>query len=151
MANLGTQAAEPMTQGRRLRWLALTAIAGAALFLLWWVDPRQVAVPLCWFHRMTGLHCPGCGATRATHELLHGRLSSALRDNALWVFSLPLVLYAVASETRRRVWGRTLWGDPLRNPQFLALIAAAALVFGVLRNIPCAPFNLLIPHAGGPG
>ena len=141
-----TQPAEPIGGRRCAPWLALAAVlAGAVLFLLWQVDPRQVAVPLCVFHQATGLHCPGCGATRATHELLHGRLLSALQDNALWVLSLPVVLYGAASETQRRVWGRALPGDLARRPGLLLLIATVALVFGVLRNVPCSPFDLLVP------
>jgi hypothetical protein len=135
------------SSGRRhAAWLAAVAVgAGGVLFLLWWVDPQQAALPLCALHQATGLHCPGCGATRATHELLHGRLLWALRDNALWVLSLPLVLYAAASEIRRRVWGRTLPGDLLRRPRLLAVMVAAAVVFGVLRTIPWSPFDLLAP------
>jgi len=146
MTNDIAQLAETPPRPRHAWWLVPVAIlAGAVLFLLWWVDPRQVALPLCALHQMTGLHCPGCGATRATHELLHGHLLPALRDNALWVLSLPLVLYAVASETRRTVWGRALWGDPARRPRLFALIVAVAVVFGVLRNVPCSPFDLLAP------
>ena len=140
------QLAERVPGQRRAWWLCGAALlVGAVLVLLWWVDPRQVAVPLCVFHQVTGLHCPGCGATRATHDLLHGRLLSALQQNALWILSLPLVLYAVASEARRAVWGRTLRGDLIRNPRFFALIVALALVFAVLRNVPFFPLDLLAP------
>jgi hypothetical protein len=146
MANDSAQLAEPSGRLRHASWLVpLVVLASAALILLWWFDPRQVAVPLCALHQVTGLHCPGCGATRATHELLHGRLLSALQNNALWVLSLPLVLYTVACETRRRIWGRELWGDPLRKPRLIALFVAAAVIFGVLRNVPCVPFTLLAP------
>lgn len=146
MPKNAAQLAEPRPGPRRAPWLVPVAmLGGGVLLLLWWVDPRQVAVPLCVLHQATGLHCPGCGATRATHELLHGRLFSALQDNALWVLSLPVVLYGVASETRRILRGRALPGDLLRRPRLLFLIAAVALVFGVLRNIPCFPFSMLAP------
>ena len=141
-----TQSPEPICGRRRASWLPpLAVLAAAALILLWWFDPRQAVVPLCAFRHATGLHCPGCGATRATHDLLHGRLLAALQDNALWILSLPLVFYTVACETRREIWGRALWGDPLRKPRLIALFVAAALIFGVLRNLPCAPFTLLVP------
>lgn len=141
------QLAQRSAARRGSLWLLAVGMLGGGmlLLLLWLVDPRQVALPLCILHQATGLHCPGCGATRATHELLHGRLLSALQDNALWVLSLPVVLYGAASETQRRVWGRALPGDLARRPGLLLLIATVALVFGVLRNVPCSPFDLLVP------
>ena len=126
--------------------LALVGVLVAGLlWLLWWIDPRQVAVPLCSFHQLTGLHCPGCGVTRATHELLHGRLISALRHNALWILTLPLAVYAVASETRYLLRGRPLWGNPTRDRWFLTAIVMIVVLFSVLRNVPLGPFCLLAP------
>ncbi|OHB72576.1 MAG: hypothetical protein A2V70_19190 [Planctomycetes bacterium RBG_13_63_9] len=127
-------------------WLALpAALGGVALCWLWWVDPRQLALPLCMFHHLTGLHCPGCGAIRATHELLNGRLLAAMHYNVLWVLALPPVLYAAASETRRFVLGRPLPGNPIGRPWFLITLAALAVLFGLLRNVPGYPFELLAP------
>ncbi len=148
-------------------WLVLAGVLlGVALFLLWRFDPGRAAWPICAFHATTGLDCPGCGGIRATHELLHGRLLSALRHNAFWVLLLPLVFYAVLSETLRAVRGgwlgqseavpqasgtRTLpSGAPLRfapatQPWFYLAIALFAVIFGLLRNVPWYPFTLLVP------
>jgi hypothetical protein len=133
---------------RRCRvWPAVLAatLAAAGLFLLWRFDPRAAAVPICGLYRTTGLYCPGCGATRATHDLLHGHVLLAMHNNALWVLGLPVFLYAVASETRRMYFGRPLPGDPLRNRRFLVCLALVTLVFGVLRNIGVEPCTLLAP------
>ena len=122
-----------------------TLTFGTLLLLLWWFDPRQLALPLCGFHTMTGLHCPGCGITRATHELLHGRCFAALHQNALWVLALPLIVYAVMSEVRYLVWGWPLLGNPARRPWLLVGFGVAAFVFAVARNVPWYPLNLLAP------
>ncbi|MGO8690022.1 MAG: DUF2752 domain-containing protein [Thermoguttaceae bacterium] len=139
---------EPAMNDRMARVCLLTALGTAALVALaalWWVDPAGLHLPLCQLHTMTGLHCPGCGAVRATHELLHGHLLSALHDNALWVAVLPVGMYAGLSEWRRRRWGRPLCGDLSRRRWPLVVLAVAAVLFFVLRNVPVYPFWLLAP------
>jgi len=137
------QAVDTRRQARRLAELAL--VIGALLALLWWLDPARAFVPVCAFHAITGLHCPGCGATRATHELLNGRLLAALQYNALWIVSLPIWLYAGASQARRYVYGRLLPADPTQKRWTFVILVAAALAFGLLRNLPVWPLDLLAP------
>lgn len=132
--------------GARLRRVGLLAVVAALpVWLLWWIDPRQARVPFCGFHTMTGLHCPGCGATRATHELLHGQVAAALSDNALWVVLAPLVLYWAVSQGLHYVCGRRLPWDLLRSRWFFGLVVVAAVAFGVVRNLPWEPFCRLAP------
>ena len=74
-----------------------TLLAAGALVMiavgvmLFWFNPAQHRFyPFCFFHQLTGLQCPGCGGTRALHQLLHGNVAVALHLNALLVISLPL-------------------------------------------------------------
>jgi hypothetical protein len=123
----------------------LLALAAMMLAALWWVDPGELQLPLCGMYRMTGLHCPGCGATRATHALLHARLGEAMHQNVLFVLCLPVAGYAAISEWRRRRTGRPLPGDLSRRSTLFVLIAVLAIVFFVLRNLPWYPLTLLAP------
>ena len=90
--------------------------------------------PVCQFHRLTGLNCPGCGGTRALYALLHGDVATALRDNALLVAGLAGVgarggWFALNRLRRRRN------GDFFPARWLLPLLVVMA-VFGVLRNLP---------------
>jgi uncharacterized membrane protein YhdT len=114
----------------------LAVLATTLLVLLWWFNPAEIGVPLCLFHAMTGLKCPGCGVMRATHELLHLRLGAAWRQNALWVLSLPLVAYLVVSELRVCSGGSPLPGNLPRRRWFWLSAIAVAMVFFVVRNVP---------------
>jgi hypothetical protein len=139
------RAADPPHARRRWQAGGLASVLGIALGLLWWFDPAKSPVPLCSLHALTGLDCPGCGTLRATHELLHGRLLSALRDNALWTLSLPLVLYLGVSELHAAAGRRPLPGDVTHKPWFWIGVAIMATVFFVLRNLPWEPFTWLTP------
>lgn len=109
--------------------------AGAAVYFL--LDPTRVAIfPPCLFHEITGLDCPGCGAQRALHQLLHGNVIAAIRLNAMFVLSLPLLGW---------VGARFLVGYCTNTPvnfrfRWWGLYIAAWIAFGILRNLPIAPF-----------
>jgi hypothetical protein len=90
--------------------------------------------PVCLFHALTGLNCPGCGMTRALYALLHGDLRLALKDNVLFV----LTLAALAIWSARSIF-RKLKNQPVSfnvPPKFLWTFLAIAVVFAVLRNLP---------------
>src|SRR6267143_629459 len=58
--------------------------------ILFFFDPRQYGFyPKCPLYTLTGLHCPGCGALRGLHELMHGHLLVAVRMNSLLFPGLP--------------------------------------------------------------
>ena len=138
--------AEPSPrQGAIWPLIALAVLAAGAALVVWHVDPTQTAIPVCGLYRVAGLHCPGCGATRATHQLLHGQLLLALRCNALWIVLIPVVLYGFASEFRRQLRGQPLPGDLFRRGWFVAALLGVAIVFFVLRNVPAYPLTLLAP------
>jgi len=102
-------------------WL-VAAYAAAVLAL----DPFRAGLPDCPFHAVTGLHCPGCGSTRATYLLLHGDVAGALAMNALVLPALVLVL-----------------AKPLQPKVPPLAVAVTFAAFAVARNV--APFAALAP------
>jgi hypothetical protein len=116
---------------------AVAAVLGAVHLAL--VDPsRPGHYPVCLVLRATGWYCPGCGGLRAGHELLHGRPTAALGQNALVVLLLPVALLAYARWTRDRITGRPSRGEiPVR---WLVLGTVLTVGFGVLRNLPVCSF-----------
>jgi hypothetical protein len=119
---------------------AFVGITGAAV--LFFFNPTKSSFyPICQFHQLTGLYCPGCGATRASYQLLHGNFLAALHDNALFVVSL-------AALAVRGVWflKREIYRQPVRffiPPIALWVFLVVALVFVILRNLPF--FSFLAP------
>jgi hypothetical protein len=119
--------------------IVLSAVAIGAMAVVFFFDPaKNNFYPVCQFHKLTGLNCPGCGATRALFALLHGRFLQALHDNALFVFSLA----AFAIWSAPFVWKKLRHQPASLNlpPKFLWTFLGVAIVFAVLRNLPAFAF-----------
>jgi hypothetical protein len=133
--------------------LALAGASGLALgmLILYRTPPEQNPfAPPCVFHVLTGLHCPGCGATRATHALLHLRVGEAAQKNLLFVATLPFLAFWGGRAVWRWVRGRTPQEPPPLQrsfrPWMVWTFAGVIIAFGVLRNLPWKPFSLLAPQ-----
>ena len=128
----------------------LCACAGLSAFIFA-VDPSRHAVyPQCFFYNATGLYCAGCGATRALHALLHGRILEALHDNALFIIALPVLLFFlgryVLAAWRAEAWPAIHFrsGPIMRWGVTIILVLAA---FMLARNLPGAALEWLRPVA----
>ena len=97
--------------------------------------------PVCLFHKLTGLNCPGCGGTRAAYQLLHGQLLLALRDNALFVLALAGLIVRGAWFAARKLRHRP--ASLAVSPKALWAFLVVAVAFSVLRNLPA--FSFLSP------
>lgn len=130
------------------RRFALAAVAAGvpAVVFVYLRDPETASVPLfrCLWLVATGTWCPGCGLTRAMHDLMHGRLLEALDHNAFGVVLMLLVSIALARPFMRALW-ENVWEAP-RWPRHSAIVLlATSLAWGVARNLPWEPFPLLAP------
>ena len=125
------------------RWVLWGGLAGAVLVvaIVGWVEPRgQFFFPRCWLREHTGLLCPGCGATRALHALLHGDWRQAWALNPLAVLGLPGVAALGIRHLRGVLTGRW-WPNPLGTLWGIGLLVVALGAFGVARNLPFLGFH----------
>ena len=134
-----------MVRTKSMLILVISAVLLAGVVVLFTLDPALHGFyPRCLFHAATGLHCPGCGALRGAHLLLHGHLTEALRMNALVFLFLPVALVFVCWKRHASAGA----GDIRRfvvKPFWLWTALAVAFLFWVLRNLPFYPFTLLAP------
>jgi Protein of unknown function (DUF2752) len=135
------------TFGKHRSLAAGFAAVAAGVITLEVFDPANSRIfPPCPVHYLTGWFCPGCGSLRAIHQLLQGDFRTAWAMNPLTVLLLPFIGYGLASHALFVLTGRSLPRVFLPAAWIRALCAAIVL-FGILRNIPLYPFELLAPGA----
>ena len=123
---------------RKLVWVGVLALL---LLVVGVCFPNELAAlvrevsPGCWFRRLTGLSCPGCGGTRAAGALLRGDVLAAFRYNML----LPLGLLVLAAEYVRllRVYfgRRRDWRESRPYVRSLIIFSWLVLVWAIVRNM----------------
>lgn len=125
--------------------IGIAAVFLPAALYLYTHNPEVIPFIPCILYTTTGLYCPGCGAGRATFSLMHGEICQAFRYNPVMVFVVPLL--AVYFVARALDWVITGGNhvDRFVPDRFLFWLLALILVYGVIRNIPFFPFDLLAP------
>ncbi|MDE6220064.1 MAG: DUF2752 domain-containing protein [Lachnospiraceae bacterium] len=123
-----------MTKKQRTRTvlqeLAMIIILGFIYMGVFLVSGRGIP---CWFNKLTGLKCPGCGMTHAIAQLWTGHIKHALEYNALCVSVLPIaclyILYRavcyVNNDEAFCIWEYVI----------LAILLAVTIGYGIMRNI----------------
>lgn len=126
--------------------LAACTAAASAAAVLFRFDPMAVGFyPRCPLYLLTGLYCPGCGALRAGHALLHGDLATALDFNAVLVLALPALAYVMAARALRWFTGRDVLPTRELTKGEVMAVFWVLLIYGIVRNLPWAPFAVLAP------
>jgi Protein of unknown function (DUF2752) len=117
------------------------AFLGAAAVVFFFNPSTNGFYPVCVFHQLTGLNCPGCGATRSFYALLHGHFQLAVKDNALFIFALGAVAIRGAWFAQRKIFRKP--AGQFFPAKWMWLLLVAAVIFSILRNLPA--FSFLSP------
>ena len=117
-------------------WLFLPA---AAAYLFVFEPGRSGFFPPCPFRALTAFTCPGCGTTRALHQLLHGHIQTAFMLNPLLLIAIPFLVYALLRYSVIVMRGGIPRKNALPAPYIYALFFIV-LSFWIFRNTPFYPF-----------
>ena len=135
------------TRSRGIGWgicLVLLLVGSAVLYQF---DPAQSRFfPRCILYSATGFYCPGCGASRGLHELLHGHYLAAAHLNLLIFVIIPLISVCWLAVRGFR-WERvgSDFSMLLGKPWIIWCAVAFVVAFGIMRNLPFQLFSLLAP------
>jgi Protein of unknown function (DUF2752) len=113
-------------------------VAGAAYLYIFEPGKSGFFLP-CLFRSLTGFTCPGCGATRALHQILHGHFETAFMLNPLFLLAIPLLLFALIRYSVIVMRGGVPRPNALPAPYIYAIFFII-LSFWIFRNTPLYPF-----------
>lgn len=100
--------------------------------------------PRCYFHVITGFHCPGCGSQRATHDFLHLRIGQALKHNVIIVIIAIVILSKAYAMFSKKYFPKYYYNLGQKS-YFTYSIIGIVILYWILRNIPFEPFTHLAP------
>ena len=124
----------PLSPGIFAALVLGATVVGGGLIVYLFNPGTHHFYPVCLFHELTGLNCPGCGMTRALYALLHGNLRLALKDNALFLLALAgLGVWAGQFAVRKLRKQPAKFNVPSTLLWWLLVVM---VLFGVIRNLP---------------
>jgi len=101
-------------------------------------------LPVCILYVETGVHCPGCGLTRASRAMLDFDFVSALHYNPLFTIISPVLVFWFTMELVYWVQKRDY--DFFRpSPKIIWIIFTVVVVWFITRNIPHKAFEWARP------
>jgi hypothetical protein len=125
---------------RRSTVITIWSLLLAGSLYLYLFEPGKTGFfPPCLFRALTGLTCPGCGSTRAMHQIVHGHFAAAFMLNPLFLLAIPFLLYALIRYSVSVMRGEIPRGNRLPASYIYALFAIV-VSFWIFRNTPFYPF-----------
>lgn len=108
---------------------------GIFCMLISHVLPVGFSLPPCYFHKWTGLYCPGCGGTRAVKELLAGHFGGSFYYHPAVPFAGILYLCFMVSHTVEKLSGGRFKTGLKYSDRYLYAVLALILVQCLIKNL----------------
>lgn len=124
----------PLTRRQRTAVVFALALGCAALGIGYAaLVNRGIGIP-CLFHTVTGLHCPGCGISRALTALLRGHFGAFFEYNLLSPLIVLYLLFVGGLATYHYISrGKFAYRSPCKWVDIGMLIAV--LLWWIVRNL----------------
>lgn len=118
--------------------IVLTSILGLGLGYAFLWKAAGISIP-CFFNKVTGFYCPGCGVSRMCLALLSFHIKEAFHYNPMVFCLLPLLVLYALRQCVRYVKG-IKWQMSEWESRVWKILVTVLIIFGVLRNIPGITF-----------
>lgn len=88
----------------------------------------------CFFHKITGLYCPGCGVTRMFNDIISFDFQSAFHDNPVIFCGLPFIIYFLVKYLYYYLLDKHFTPNKIENIILYCYIVIL-IIYGIVRNI----------------
>lgn len=120
------------------------AVASALVVMRLYPPSQHSFYPKCFLYQWTGLHCAGCGGTRAVAALAQGQFLEAFRMNPLLIAGTPVIALLIYYQQRQERRFRRI------IPSISWVIAGVVIFYTIARNIPSPTSSPLAPPVSEP-
>ncbi len=131
-----SESSRPGDWGAWVLLILLTAFAASLVF----IPSGSMPWPDCLIYKHCGLHCPGCGGTRAAKSLAAGDWQAAMKLN---IMIFPILIgsaWTALAFVVNRLTGRTWWSPAKLGVRTMCVLLVILLVFTVIRNLEFGSF-----------
>ena len=112
--------------------LAIVGMLGLILLRIYNPEYENSFFIPCFFYKITGIKCPGCGMTRSLHNLVNGDIKKAIWYN---VMSIPAIVLLIYIGYRYLMY--LLKDEEILNEKMeiiLKVFLVILIIFGISRN-----------------
>lgn len=111
--------------------LGIIGIVGIILVKNFNPDEESFFIP-CMLYKVTGIKCAGCGMTRAMHNLVNGRIQTAIWYNLMIVPGSIVLLYSAYRYIRYLIKDEPIVNKAL--DYILKIFLVILIIFMIVRN-----------------
>ena len=127
-----------MKKPRIIKVILISLLLLILITVWYFLSVKEIISIPCLFHKITGLHCPGCGMSRAIISLMHLNVYQAIRYNALVIILVPGLIIYLIFKIKSYINNQPF---QLKIPNYLIWLALIiTILYGILRNIPLFDF-----------
>lgn len=122
---------------KKMIMLILLVVVGiVSIYVLYYLNSTFNIGLICFFSKITGLYCSGCGMTRAFFSLLELDFYQAIRYNVFSLLLFPTLIICMINYIHCWLFNEKNFIIKKIPNSFFIIIAILLIIYGILRNIP---------------
>lgn len=112
--------------------LAIVGMLGLILLRIYNPENENSFFIPCFFYKIMGIKCPGCGMTRSLHNLVNGDIKKAIWYNVMSIPAIVLLIYIGYRYLMYLLKDEEILNEKME--MILKVFLVILIIFGISRN-----------------